>query len=470
MSLRIKSLIGFVAVVLAITTAIVSFNYLNYPRILRKELLEKGISLAKTFIAQNLNSLLYDDIIAIEMAIRGLKRSEKDVAYAFILNPHNEVLCSTFENGFPGQLYKVVMSKMGDDAPFLLKTEDGFVWHIHFPIMEGYLGSFHLGISENRIRRIINNAILQTVVIISVISGIGTLLILLFINRMANSLSALVKTIKMVGDGNLAARIECDTDDELGAIAKNFNIMAMKLEKTYEELKDAQAQIMRTAKLVAVGNLATALVHEINNPLNGIMSCLNMLRSKALTKKEMGKYLDLADEGLIRIQTITRRLLGLSRDRPLSLKPTDINQLVEKALFFVDYRLKESGIILQRHLNDGMPLVMIDQEAILEVLINILLNAIESMPNGGSLTVVTSRDERWINISIKDTGEGIPSENLDRIFSPFFTTKQDKGGTGMGLAISMNIIEQHRGEIEVQSAINMGSTFIIKLPINEDEV
>lgn len=469
MSLRIKSLIGFVGIVLAITIAIVSFNYLNYHRILRKQLLDKGISLAKTFVAQNLNALLYDDIIGFKNAMKKLKTSEEDVAYAFILNPHNEILCSTFDKGFPRQLYTIVTSEMNEHSPFLLKTEDGFIWNIHLPIMEGYLGSFHIGISENRIRGIIGNAIWQTLIIIGVIYGIGVLFILFFINRMADSLSELVRTIKMVGEGNFAARIEHNTDDELGDIAKNFNLMAMRLEKAYEELKNAQAQIMRTAKLVAVGNLATALVHEINNPLNGIMSCLNILKSKALTNREREKYLDLANEGLLRIQTITKRLLGLSRDRPLSLKPTDINQLVEKTLFFIDYRLKESGITLQRHFGDGLPQVMIDQEAILQVLINLLVNAIESMSPGGTLTINTSSNARWIKISITDTGEGIPPENLDRIFTPFFSTKQDKGGTGMGLAISLNIIEQHHGEIEIQSQVNKGSTFTIKLPINKNE-
>ena len=211
------------------------------------------------------------------------------------------------------------------------------------------------------------------------------------------------------------------------------------------------------------GKLVTGLVHEINNPLDGIINCIRMVRSGKMSAEREKEYLAMAEQELFRVTSRTRRLLGLSRENALEFKKADLNELVEKALFFIDYRMGVNRIRLKRSLAARPAYANADQTSILQVVVNLLLNAIESMPEDGELSVRTETDPDWVKLSVGDTGCGIPEENLDRIFHPFFTTKSGSS-TGLGLAISQSIAEQHRGTITVESGVGKGSIFTLKLP------
>ena len=227
-------------------------------------------------------------------------------------------------------------------------------------------------------------------------------------------------------------------------------------ERLREGLDETQYRGM-CAKLVA------GLVHEINNPLDGIINCIRTVRSGKLDPEREQEYLSLAEQELFRVTTLTRRLLALARENPPALVDASLNELVEKSLFFVDYRRERSGVKLKRRLRKNLPIVQVEHPAILQIILNLLQNAIESMTPGGTLLVATEADAEWVRLSVSDTGRGIPRENLARIFSPFFSTKN---GTGLGLAISQSIAEQHQGGITVKSEVGRGSTFTLRLPRN----
>jgi two-component system NtrC family sensor kinase len=222
----------------------------------------------------------------------------------------------------------------------------------------------------------------------------------------------------------------------------------------------------QTQHWVMVAKLVTGLVHEINNPLDGIINCIRTVRSGKLDPEREQEYLAMAEQELFRVTTLTKRLLGLARDNPPTLAAADLNEMVEKSLFFVDYRRTQSGVKLRRSLDSSLPAVKADQTSILQVIVNLLQNAIESMPDGGTLTVRTEADAEWVKFTLSDTGCGIPAGNLGRIFYPFFTTKPGTG-TGLGLAISQSIAEQHQGGIAVRSEVGKGSTFTLRLPRSE---
>jgi two-component system NtrC family sensor kinase len=211
------------------------------------------------------------------------------------------------------------------------------------------------------------------------------------------------------------------------------------------------------------GRLVSGLVHEINNPLDGVISCLRRIRSGKLTAEREQEYLALAEQELFRLASLTRRLLGFARENPLTLVRTDLNEMVQKSLFFTDYRRTQSRVKLRRSLKPGLSPVNADQTSILQVIVNLLQNAIDSMPKGGVLTVETASERKWVRLSVGDTGSGIAAEDLSRIFQPFFTTKSGTG-TGLGLAISQSIAEQHEGGITVRSEVGKGSTFTLRLP------
>lgn len=258
-------------------------------------------------------------------------------------------------------------------------------------------------------------------------------------------------------------RLSMNSPEEIMSLVKQINTLIEMHETVEDHLRQAQEQISKTQRMALLGRLASGVVHEINNPLDGVINCIHTLRSKPLTKKQTRKYLNLVAEGLFRIETITKRLLGLSRDHPLTLVSTHINELVEKALFFIDYRMTQNRISLRCKFTSNLPSVNVDQGALLQVLVNLCLNAIESMPTGGVLSITTSVNSKWLRVAIADTGVGISRDNLSKIFIPFFTTKEE--GRGLGLSICLNIIEQHLGEIEAKSIINKGTIFTIKLPL-----
>jgi signal transduction histidine kinase len=211
------------------------------------------------------------------------------------------------------------------------------------------------------------------------------------------------------------------------------------------------------------GRLVSGLVHEINNPLDGVINCLRRIRSGKLTPEREQEYLALAEQELFRLASLTRRLLGLARENLLTLARADLNEMVQKSLFFVEYRRTQSRVRLRRSLEPDLPPVNADQTSILQVIVNLLQNAIDSMPEGGVLTVKTASDGRWVRFAVGDSGSGITTEDLGRIFQPFFTTKPGTG-TGLGLAISQSIAEQHQGGITVESTVGKGSTFTLRLP------
>lgn len=237
--------------------------------------------------------------------------------------------------------------------------------------------------------------------------------------------------------------------------------MARQSKNSIEQLRE---QVDLSRQWAMCGRLVSGLVHEINNPLDGVINCLRRVRSGKLGPEREQEYLALAEQELFRLASLTRRLLGLARENPLTLTRANLNEMVEKCLFFVDYRRTQSRVRLRRSLAVGLPDVNADQTSVLQVIVNLLQNAIDSMPDGGVLTVRTEADAEWMKLAVSDTGSGISPEDFGRIFYPFFTTKPGSG-TGLGLAISLSIAEQHQGGITVRSEVGKGSTFTLRLPL-----
>lgn len=222
-------------------------------------------------------------------------------------------------------------------------------------------------------------------------------------------------------------------------------------------------QLEITRNWVMLGKLASGIVHEINNPLDGVISCLQEMRSGRIPPEKREQYLELAEEQLLRVGVITKRLLALARDPGFAPVPSDINDLLSKALFFVDYRMKRKSITARKELAAGLPQVPVDPGGILQVVTNLYLNAIDSMGPGGVMTVRTSADEDFVLVTVADTGPGIAPEARERIFEPFYSTKHSSGA-GLGLSICLSIAEQHGGTIEVGDSPGQGAEFTVRLP------
>jgi two-component system NtrC family sensor kinase len=236
------------------------------------------------------------------------------------------------------------------------------------------------------------------------------------------------------------------------------------------ELERSQAQLVQAEKMAAVGRLAASLAHEINNPLQAIHNTLHLSAMSRLPDEKRQRYLTMAQEEVERLIEIVQRMLDFYRPSRGGMVETDVNEALQSALAIADKRLQHSQIRVHTRLAKGLPAISAVSDQLSQVFLNIIINAIEAMPEGGSLRVGTllTEDEEWILVAFRDSGPGLTSEKVARVFEPFYTTKVD--GTGLGLAISYGIVERHGGTIEVSSQPGQGTTFIVRLPVQLPQV
>jgi PAS domain S-box-containing protein len=234
------------------------------------------------------------------------------------------------------------------------------------------------------------------------------------------------------------------------------------------ETKKLEQQIRNSEKLASVGKLAAGVAHEINNPLGGILNCLYNLRKGTLSPGRQEEYWASMEDGVRRVQKIVRQLLDFSQQHEPAFALTDINHVVDRVLVLTTHLFAANRILLETGFGQGLPNVMVDRHMIEQVLMNLVLNAVQAMKDGGVLTIRTSVVEGVCLIEVHDTGSGIAPAVLPRIFDPFFTTKSEGEGTGLGLSVSLGIVERHGGKILVNSEVGRGTTFTLCLPVSRD--
>jgi signal transduction histidine kinase len=233
-----------------------------------------------------------------------------------------------------------------------------------------------------------------------------------------------------------------------------------------KKLQETHLQLVSSEKMASLGKLAAGIAHEINNPLGGILIYSSLMMEDI--PKEDPKRGDLARivQEAGRCKDIVKSLLEFARQTEPKMEPTDINRAITDGLFFLENQALFHNIRIIKKLDPFPPFVRANAGQLKQVFMNIIVNAAEAMHGSGTLTITTSTapDRKSIFVEFTDTGEGIPEENLTRIFDPFFTTKDVGKGTGLGLATSYGIVEEHGGKIRVKSKVGEGTTFTIELP------
>jgi signal transduction histidine kinase/DNA-binding response OmpR family regulator len=229
------------------------------------------------------------------------------------------------------------------------------------------------------------------------------------------------------------------------------------------ELERSQAQLIQAEKLAATGRLAASLAHEINNPLQAIHNCLHLVVNRSLTDEKKKYYLGLAQAEVDRLITLVQRALEFYRPSQGRPAATDVNRLIENVLALSNKRLEHGRVQVRAQLQPDLAPLTAVPDQLTQVFLNLIINAVEAMPEGGTLTIRSALRDSQLAIEVQDTGPGLTPDESARIFEPFYTTKA--GGTGLGLAVSYGIIQQHGGRIEVQSAPAQGTTFTVWLPL-----
>ena len=232
--------------------------------------------------------------------------------------------------------------------------------------------------------------------------------------------------------------------------------------KANDELKASQAQMVQAAKLAAIGELAAGIAHEIKNPLQVLMLHLELVQSG----RPLPNWIDMFSKQLKRLSDITLRLMNFSRNasEEVATEPIDVNRAMEDIVMMVQHEFEGNGITMDLSFAKDLPAVGGNANYLQQVFLNLLINARDAMPGGGTISVATGTTGFHVSIRIADTGCGIPEELREKIFKPFFSTKGDKG-TGLGLAICSKIVAQHKGELRVESEVGKGTVFTIFLPV-----
>jgi len=364
-------------------------------------------------------------------------------------------------------------------------TDRAFVvsdWYItaYEPIVDindERVGILYVGVLEKKYKDVRHKLLMVFILItlsgVVVAIGLGYLVT----TRLVYPIRQLIRASSEVARGNLQPEIGYISKNEVGILQKNFvNMLSSLRERDRRQRAESEDMLLQSEKQAGIGRLAAGVAHEINNPLTGVLTFTHMLLRRKDISDEVRSDLQTIAHETERVRKIVKGLLDFSRQTKLDQEPTDINKLVKTTIGLVENEAIVNGINLVFKPAEDLPVRIIDRNQIQSVIMNILINAFDATSPGGTVEVSTSlsvsatgktKGQKGVEISISDTGCGIPPEHMDKLFDPFFTTKEVGQGTGLGLSVSYGIIERHGGAIQVHSEVNKGSTFTIWLPLEE---
>jgi two-component system, NtrC family, sensor kinase len=287
--------------------------------------------------------------------------------------------------------------------------------------------------------------------------------------RLSVPLRHLVTASRGLAHGELGTTVEVPPVTEFAELAESFNAMGTALRKRDEQLHDyARRKIMESERLALIGQLAADVAHELNNPLQGIVTYSHLLQERGVNGEGAEGWVEKILTQADRSTKIIRGLLDFARPQTPHKRPVKVDALLEQCIGLVENQAAFQNIAVEKRFGGDVPEVVIDPSLMQQVFMNLIINAAEAMPEGGRLALTTSFDPiaHLVEVGFVDSGHGIRPEDVDRVFEPFFSTKAVGHGTGLGLAISFGIVKEHHGAIAVESRLGEGTAFTVSLPLN----
>jgi signal transduction histidine kinase len=254
----------------------------------------------------------------------------------------------------------------------------------------------------------------------------------------------------------------------IDAVARD---VALIVERTHAEKERGrlQDQLIHADRLATIGQLAAGVAHELNEPLGSILGFAQLVEKSSDLPEQAAKDMKKIISASLYAREVIKKLMVFARQMPPRIVEVDLNRAIDDGLYFLEARCLKAGITVQRDLAPDLPMIDADLAQLSQVFVNLVVNAVQAMPEGGVLTIATRHDDSSVTLIVQDTGIGMSKSVLDKIFLPFFTTKDVDEGTGLGLAVVHGIVSAHRGSIEIDSRPGQGSTFRVRLPVNRPE-
>lgn len=419
-----------------------------------------GSRIARLLAEDAADALLVNDAMTLHGVVHGVAAAA-DVAYCFVVR-NERVVATTFEGTTPEALVR--LRAPGEVDPVLVRLDGTEVLDVSQPILGGAVGTLRLGLGMKRVQKLRHELAMQlgelavAVILLGVVAAFFTGRA---IARPVNEMLAAADRFDPAG-AESGPVVDERGSDEVAVLGHRFNEMMRRLEAAYAEQGRARQKALETERLAALGSLVAGVAHEVNNPLAGLKNCVRRLERGDLAEAKRREYLALMDEALSRIEDVVRRLLDFGRPQRTRLEPVGVALLANDAIRLVR-PLLERRRVSAPFSGEGSDSVLADRRQIGQAIVNLLLNAAYVTPDGGEVRVSVRRAGGRVGIAVEDDGPGIPAEIRDRILDPFFSTKPEGEGTGLGLTVTRTIADAHGGELAFEFPLRGGTVAVLWL-------
>ncbi len=457
-----------IAVVVAASTIAVGWLIMQEERkTLEAELQSKGKYLAELMSHQVIEPLLYEERHAIFSLLEGaMKSAQSLIVNAEVYDKKGDAIVSVYKD----KKYETIQRPQyafDHPAPGVYIQEDNNLplYHMSIPVNAGNLGTIgflRLCITKEYLLGTLKDVKKKLFLFSAAVTFVGIILGLSMARKVLQPILILSKGVSLIGEGEVGVEVPVVGHGEIRELSLSFNRMSVKLKELIDKIKSAQEHMVRTEKLYAIGEFSAGIAHEIKNPLTPIMMLMRRVKEEkeSLTDKDI----DIIEEELNRIDKIVTEFLAFARPAKVEKTKVNINEVISEVITLTKPKMDRSGIFIIGKYLPALPDITGNNDALKQVFLNIMLNAVQAMDGkGGELTVETSTGDGNVRVIISDTGIGIPEENMKKVYDPFFTTKRE--GTGMGLALTHNIVSDHSGRIDIDSIPGKGTTVKVEFPV-----
>ena len=483
----------FSIVVIVVLFGSINLYFIKYStyKTYEQELTRHGLITGRIQAGQNVDYILYEDLISLNRNVIELKNSDSSVAYVFILNSDYQVMVHSFENFVSDDLihFEITDTKSERVAFFREKETGRNIHDFSIPILDGELGLFRIGLYEDSYFSNLRSTtrIFFFMVILFLIFGLLGAFVFAYV--ITSPIKKIIKKSEYIKIDKREKTFVTTPEkienkpilffpDELTVLTNKFNQMIFRLYDTLTELNLTQKSLIQTEKMSSIGTLSSGIAHEINNPIAGIKNCLRRIENTPDNIEQHKKYIDLMKDAVTKIEIVVTRLLDFSRKHNLKFERMNFVNVIESVLLLSSYQLEKSQISIVKSFDITSMEIEGSKNHLEQVVLNLLINSIDSIMERklddpwvkGVIDLSLQKDKGYLIFVIGDNGIGIAPGKLKNMFDPFFTEKKIKQGTGLGLSVSYNIIQQHNGKIEASLKTTSGMEIAVHLPIKRKTI
>lgn len=427
----------------------------------RIELEKKAESIAGNLSERIADSILLEDYFQTTRALNEVLKKENDLEYIFVTDEEGKIFAHTFNEGVPSGILSWNPLNNKTKNVQLLDTEKGYIRDVGINVFNDTRSELHVGIREDSLKHTLIKMRNITISITIFVVLIGVMASFLISRLITKPLSEFVEFTEILGKGEFDKSLAIQSRDEIGYLAHRFNRLSMELEAAKKKMEEAYTytHLLQAEKLSSIGQISAGLAHELKNPVTTLKMLFQAFKEQPDMTKEDAEVIHNEIE---KIDKILTKFLGFVRQKDHSSSDIDINALIERVLSLATFDLHNYAIEVHKDMLETLPPVKGDRSLLEQVFLNLILNSIQAMPNGGEIRITGKTDNGFVEVMVWDQGSGIPSKISSKVFDPFFTTKAD--GTGLGLSIAYNIVKSFGGKLYFNSGDKRGTVFTVRLP------